>query len=170
MPRPDDPTPRKPPQGLAFGAKRKRDAAGVPFDLSSATGSGAAGPSKRTKTATGDAKGKGRANASAGAIDEEMRRAAAEVMLRMPKPGNGVGVSVKALGKDARVGGGRRDAGLFKVPSVPVRRSASEPDVFGSVPASVGGALDAMVASGEFERENKTVRLYAGILTVYLSV
>lgn len=146
MPRPDDPTPRKPP--ASFGAKRKRDTSGVPFDLSAAVGA------KRTKT--GDAKGKGRA----GAMDEEaMRKAAAEVMLRMPKPGV-KSLNVKALGKDARVGV-KKD--VFKVPSVPVRRTASESDVFGSV---ANGPSDAPGADGGIEKENKMVRRFCSLPTI----
>ena len=133
MPRPDDPTPRKPP--AAFGAgKRKHDSASVPFDLSGVQ-------SKRAKAA--DAKGKGKMD------DEAMRKAAAEVMLKMPKPA--------VLGKDARVGARKdweKDRDVFKVPSVPVRRSASESDVFGAL---AGGPLDPALPDSGIEKENKIV-------------
>ncbi|KAI8978219.1 hypothetical protein BD414DRAFT_524245 [Trametes punicea] len=146
LPRPDDPTPRRPPP--LFGAKRKRDITGLPFDL-------AAGPSEGGKRARTADKGKGKGVLKAGDSDEAMRKAAAEVMLRMPKPGKagaaGAGqlnVSVKALGKDARVGV-KKDA--FKVPHVPVRAGGShagqraEADVFGTVtvePPDVAGEQD----------------------------
>ena len=157
LPRPDDPTPRRPPQ--TFGAKRKRDTSGVPFDLSGSTTS--AEGSKRAKTVS-DAKGKGRASAH----DEALRKAAAETMLRIPKPQRSVAqqVDVKALGKDARVGlrkekDKEKDRDVFKVPSVPARatlaRTASETDVFGSLR---GGPLEGVVGDAAVEKENKTVR------------
>ncbi|KAI0740669.1 hypothetical protein C8Q76DRAFT_641219 [Earliella scabrosa] len=156
LPRPDDPTPRRPPQ--TFGAKRKRDTSGVPFDLSGSTTS--AEGSKRAKTVS-DAKGKGRASAH----DEALRKAAAETMLRIPKPQRSVAqqVDVKALGKDARVGVRKekdkeKDRDVFKVPSVPARatlaRTASETDVFGSLR---GGPLEGVVGDATVEKENKTV-------------
>ncbi|KAI0764370.1 hypothetical protein BD413DRAFT_577422 [Trametes elegans] len=144
LPRPDDPTPRRPPP--AFGAKRKLDTAGISFDL--------ADVAKRTRV--GD-KGKGKALAKESS-EEAMRRAAAEVMLRMPKPGRSSSagqVSVTVLGKDARVGA-KKD--VFKVPSVPVRaarageRVAPEADVFGTVNDE---PPDAPVVDGSLEKENK---------------
>lgn len=160
LPRPDDPTPRRPP--LAFGAKRKRDPSGVPFDLTSNTSES----SKRAKVAEG--KGKGRASAN----DEALRKAAAETMIRIPKPQKGgsggpsssvvAQVNVKALGKDARVGVKRdreKEKDMFKVPSVPARaglaRNGSETDMFGSLR---GGPLEGVMGEGGIERENKTVR------------
>ncbi|TFK93360.1 hypothetical protein K466DRAFT_658598 [Polyporus arcularius HHB13444] len=142
LPRPDDPTPRRPP--LATGSKRARDASGVPFDLSGVAAQGG----KRTKLT--DTKGKGR-------DEDALRKAAAETMLRMPKPQKAAQsvVSVKALGKEARVGV-KRDKDVFKVPRVPSRaglgRSTSEADVFGSLK---GGPLEAVVGNAEIERENK---------------
>ncbi|KAI0366707.1 hypothetical protein BV20DRAFT_1038144 [Pilatotrama ljubarskyi] len=147
LPRPDDPTPRRPPP--TFNVKRKRDMAGLPFDL---TASGV-DSSKRTKT--GD-KGKGKASLGADGSQEAMRKAAAEVMLRMPKPSKNAGatqVSVQALGKDARVGARKE---VFKVPSLPARAggaSRSEPDVFGTVN---GEPPDGATGDGGIERENKT--------------
>lgn len=145
MPRPDDPTPRRPPP--TFGAKRKRDGAGLPFDLTST--------SKRAK---GDEKGKGKASAKDG--EDAVRKAAAEVMLRMPKPGrNGVASAsmpnMKALGKDARVGV-KKD--VFKVPSVPVRsgsgRAGQESDVFGVVS---GEPPDVPMGDDGVHKKNKMV-------------
>ncbi|KAI0800339.1 hypothetical protein C8Q74DRAFT_1190747 [Fomes fomentarius] len=166
LPRPDDPTPRRPP--LAFGAKRKRDPSGVSFDLTSNTSES----SKRAKVAEG--KGKGRASAN----DEALRKAAAETMIRIPKPQKGgsggpsssvvAQVNVKALGKDARVGVRRdreKEKDVFKVPSVPARaglaRNGSETDVFGSLR---GGPLEGVMGEGGIERENKTVRCLAILL------
>lgn len=137
LPRPDDPTPRRPP--AAFGAKRKRDVVGLPFALTA--------DSKRAKTGE---KGKGKAS------DDAMRKAAAEVMLRMPKPGKNAAVPVdlKALGKGARVGV-KKD--VFKIPNVPVRSgSGQEADIF----APVSGEPPDVVMSDagvDTERENKTV-------------
>ncbi len=77
----------------------------------------------------------------------------------MPKPQKAAQsvVSVKALGKEARVGV-KRDKDVFKVPRVPSRaglgRSTSEADVFGSLK---GGPLEAVVGNAEIERENKNV-------------
>ncbi|KAI0628352.1 hypothetical protein C8Q77DRAFT_1022364, partial [Trametes polyzona] len=147
LPRPDDPTPRRPPPTFS-GAKRKRDA--VPFDLTAGTSSDAS-MSKRPKV--GD---KGKSKASANDSEDAMRKAAAEVMLRMPKPGK-TAANVKALGKDARVGV-KKD--VFKVPNVPVRTGSgstraapSEPDVFGSV--GEGERLDVPVGDASVEKENK---------------
>ncbi|RPD69439.1 hypothetical protein L226DRAFT_515765 [Lentinus tigrinus ALCF2SS1-7] len=143
LPRPDDPTPRRPP--LTLGNKRTRDASGVPFDLSGAVTQS----SKRAKLA--DAKGKGR-------DEEALRRAAVDTMLRIPKPQKMAppSLNVKALGKEARVGV-RKDKDVFKVPSVPSRvglgRSTSETDVFGSLK---DGPLEAVIDDAGIERENKT--------------
>ncbi|KAI0718807.1 hypothetical protein C8T65DRAFT_570167 [Cerioporus squamosus] len=151
LPRPDDPTPRRPP--LAVGNKRARDASGVPFDLSGAAAQG----SKRAKLT--DTKGKGR-------DEDALRKAAAETMLRIPKPQKAAQsvVNVKALGKEARVGA-KRDKDVFKVPSVPSRaslgRSTSESDVFGSLK---GGPLEAVVGNAEIERENKNVSEVASVV------
>ncbi|KAI0753452.1 hypothetical protein C8Q80DRAFT_1152256 [Daedaleopsis nitida] len=150
-PPPHDPTPRKPP--LAFGAKRKRDTSGVPFDLTDSK----VESTKRAKTT--DAKGKGRAHGA----DDALRRAAAETMLRMPKPqktasSSATQVDLKALGKEARVGVKKgMDQDVFKVPNVPVRaglgRSASEADVFGSLSGRPPESVDADAA---VEKANKT--------------
>ena len=151
LPRPDDPTPRRPP--LLLGNKRARDASGLPFDLSGAVAQG----NKRAKLS--DTKGKGR-------DEEALRKAAVDTMLRIPKPPkagqSAVGskmVNVKALGKEARVGT-RKDKDVFKVPSVPTRsdlaRSSSEADVFGSLK---GGPLEAAIEDAGIERENKTVTM-----------
>ncbi|KAH9888432.1 hypothetical protein C8Q73DRAFT_710149 [Cubamyces lactineus] len=152
LPRPDDPTPRRPPP--TFGAKRKRDAIGFPFDL-------APGPSESGKRAKTNDKGKGKA-LSKGGDDEAMRKAAAEVMLRMPKPGKtgAAQMNVKALGKDARVGA-RRDKDAFKVPAVPARKGSSrsadhgplEEDVFGTIGGEPPGVV---VGDAAVEKENKT--------------
>ena len=148
LPRPDDPTPRRPP--LAFGvggagAKRKRES--VKFDLSAAADGSA---SKRARDAR-DAKGKGRAI---------------------------VGVDAKALGKDARVGTAKGDVFNFKVPSVPVRRTVSEADVFGGGASAAkrkekekakDGEKKAEEKEGEgegVERENKNVRLLSSVSRV----
>ncbi|KAI0359223.1 hypothetical protein OH77DRAFT_1517774 [Trametes cingulata] len=144
LPRPDDPTPRRPPP--TFNAKRKRDASGLPFNLAASSADG----SKRTKT---NDKGKGKALLAADGSEEAMRQAAAEVMLRMPKPSKSDGaaqVSVKALGKDARVGVRKE---VFKVPSLPVRVSRAETDVFGTVN---GEPPDGTTSDGSIEKENKT--------------
>ncbi|CDO72612.1 hypothetical protein BN946_scf184985.g31 [Trametes cinnabarina] len=155
LPRPDDPTPRKPPP--AFGAKRKRDAVGLPFALPS-------GPSESSKRVKTSEKGKGRAVPKEGTAEEAMRKAAAEVMLHMPKPGKAsagsaqMNVNVKALGKDARVGM-KKDT--FKVPSVPIRagsqrvdqRASTQPDVFGTVS---GEPPDSVTGDANVEKENKT--------------
>ena len=129
-----------------MGAKRKRES--VPFDLSSVQVRGA---SKRARDA--NAKGKGRASAK-GAL--------------------GLDVDAKALGENARVGGAGRQRGgdVFKVPSVPVRRTMLEADVFGGTASSgkgkekgKGGEKDEdkdkeKEAEAEgVERENKNVRL-----------
>ncbi|KAI0667106.1 hypothetical protein C8Q78DRAFT_1082608 [Trametes maxima] len=126
---------------------------GLPFDLTSASSDAG----KRARTTAGD-KGKGKALGRDG-DEEAVRRAAAETMLRMPKPPPGKQVSVKALGKDARVGP-KKD--VFKVPSVPVRTgsgragkdSAQEADVFGTVS---GGAAAAVMGDRvqAVEKENK---------------
>ncbi|KAI0644924.1 hypothetical protein C8Q79DRAFT_1071942 [Trametes meyenii] len=159
LPRPDDPTPRRPP--LNFSAKRKRDAAGLPFDLTAASSDAG----KRVRITAGD-KGKGKALSRDG-DEEAVRRAAVETMLRMPKPPLGKQVSVKALGKDARVGP-KKD--VFKVPNVPERAgsrragqdSAGEPDVFGTVSGGTSGVVTGDVVQ-TVEKENKAslVSLYA---------
>ncbi|OSC98411.1 hypothetical protein PYCCODRAFT_1397057 [Trametes coccinea BRFM310] len=153
LPRPDDPTPRKPPP--TFGAKRKRDVTGLPFAYASA-------PSESNKRIKTGEKGKGKALPKDGDADEAMRKAAAEVMLRMPKPGKATSgsaeVNVKALGKEARVGV-KKDA--FKVPSVPIRTGKARPeervpmeaDVFGTVG---GTPADSAMGDSVIEKENKT--------------
>ncbi|KAI9063718.1 hypothetical protein FKP32DRAFT_1571410 [Trametes sanguinea] len=154
LPRPDDPTPRKPPP--AFGTKRKRDVTGLPFALTS-------GPSESSKRAKTTEKGKGKALLKDGDADEAMRKAAAEVMLRMPKPGKAAAgsaqtnINMRALGKDARVGV-KKDT--FKVPSVPIRagsaraeeRAHADADVFGTIGGDPPGSA---VGDGSIEKENK---------------
>ncbi|KAI0827676.1 hypothetical protein BC628DRAFT_148590 [Trametes gibbosa] len=144
LPRPDDPTPRRPPP--TFGGKRKRDSVGLPFGLTDA--------SKRVK---GNEKGKAKASAKDG--EDAMRKAAAEVMLRMPKPGrNGAApanATMKALGKEARVGV-KKD--IFKVPNLPVRsgsgRADQNSDVFGTVSRE---PPDAAMGDDGVHKENKMV-------------
>ena len=115
------------------------------FDLSGAQGEAA---TKRARDA--NAKGKGRVVGTLG-----------------------LGMDAKALGKDARVGVCKdRGGDVFKVPSVPVRRTMSEADVFGSSATSSkgkerekakteGGETNEKEGEGKgegVERDNKNVR------------
>ncbi|THH23080.1 hypothetical protein EUX98_g8099 [Antrodiella citrinella] len=151
IPRPDDPTPRKPPAYVSGNsAKRKRDLSSTNLDLS--------GSSKR-------AKGKGRAD-----NEDEQVRLARETMLYMPKPG----VSLpRMLGRDVRPG---RSTDEFKIPALP-SRAQSQPvgklngsdvaDVFGSVDSGSvkekEHATDSKPGSDELEKANKTVIKQAAI-------
>ncbi|TBU58473.1 hypothetical protein BD310DRAFT_819387 [Dichomitus squalens] len=86
-------------------------------------------------------------------------------MVRIPRPhllqkvASGSAVAA-ALGKDARVGAGR-DKDVFKVPSVPIRRTASEADVFGSPSVSAGSGSKGKEREKEkvesVERENRNM-------------
>ncbi|PIL32743.1 hypothetical protein GSI_04858 [Ganoderma sinense ZZ0214-1] len=132
LPRPDDPTPRRPPlafggAGAGAGAKRKRES--VKFDLSAAQAAGEGGASKRAR----DAKGKGPA-----------------IVTGL------LGMDAKALGKHARVGVGKgREGDVFKVPSVPVSRTVSEADVFGRGAGSGKGKEKERAKARDGEKEEQ---------------
>jgi len=149
IPRPDDPTPRKPPPAYSLGssAKRKRDLSSANLDFP-----GGAGSSKR-------AKGKDRADDD----DDEQVRMARDVMLHMPKPG----VSLpRILGRDVRPE--KSTSVGFKIPALPAH-AQSQPagkldggnaaDVFGTVEGRNGKerAAEPKPGSDELEKANKTV-------------
>ncbi|CAL1712014.1 unnamed protein product [Somion occarium] len=149
-PRPDDPTPRKPPAHLATSsAKRKRDLSGVKVDLGS--------NAKRAKSKTE-------------MEEDEQVRLAREVMLNMPKPGaSKFGASLpKVLGKDVRTG---KADNVFKVPEVPLwsqsQLDAVETDVFGDVSATMDpkgkGRTTEKPGSDELEKANKIVIKQAAV-------
>ncbi|GBE80860.1 hypothetical protein SCP_0305800 [Sparassis crispa] len=134
-PRPDDPTPRKPPP--LFGAKRKREPSGLRFELGDSA--------KRSKAS--HAKGKG---PSDGALedDEDALERAREVMLHMPRSGPsraGPGKSVRTLGRDARVA--KRD-GEFKVPMLPARLTPLPSEPQSSTAGRSGHTVDGKHRAG----------------------
>ncbi|OBZ69718.1 hypothetical protein A0H81_10078 [Grifola frondosa] len=136
LPRPDDPTPRRPP--LAFGTKRKRELSGPANELDDEI--------KRSKTS-----GKGKA------VEDEAMVRAREVMLHMPKSGPVLVARMQALGKDVRVGNSRSGA-MFKVPRLPARVSSVDggADVFGAVSQVRDGESSASALFDGVEKENKT--------------
>lgn len=139
-PRPDDPTPRKPPASAASnGAKRKRDGSIPSLVL--------VGASKRSKASPEE--------------DEQIRRAR-EVMLNMPKAGPSQPNGLKRARSSKA-----SDASAFKVPSLPARGgslgtipSQSSSDVFGIVSETgkgKGKEAAEQTGSSELEKANKTV-------------
>ncbi|KAH8103552.1 hypothetical protein BXZ70DRAFT_1062885 [Cristinia sonorae] len=162
LPRPDDPTPRKPPAYLSSSstaAKRKRDLSNASLNF----GDGA----KR-------AKGKGKAGEKEeGEEEDEQVRMAREVMLHGPKKMKvDPGVSLpRLLGRDARPGK-NADRDTFKVPAVPttarsqsvLSQTEKNVDVFGTVETGFGGSSGKekekekeKAGSDELEKANKTV-------------
>lgn len=136
LPRPDDPTPRKPSAyALGASAKRKRDPSSTNLDLGEAA--------KRARPSA--VKGKGRAGDEA----DEQIRLAREVMLHIPKPGSSL---PRLLGRDARPG---KSTDVFKVPALPPGRG-TDADVFGTVESSSKKDKD-RPGSDELEKANKTV-------------
>ena len=157
LPRPDDPTPRKPPAQLS-SAKRKRELSAIHFDL----GSGA----KRVK---------GKAEE-----EDEQVRMARDIMLNMPKPG-ALGKDVRMGSK------GDVLFKVPEVPSRSLSRSHSESsvadtDVFGDVSTPLDPKVKSRAppvdkpGSDELEKANKIVCFawvrcldYASHLSVRLS-
>lgn len=139
LPRPDDPTPRKPPAHLlSAGSKRKRDASSASLSFNNGI--------KRAKS--------GYFSANPGDEDEAVRLAR-EVMLRGPQ------ASSQLRGKSA--------ANVFKVPPLPARSGSlntlesgsQSSDVFGSVATlnqkGKGKAASEDVGLSELEKANKMV-------------
>ncbi|TCD64478.1 hypothetical protein EIP91_004039 [Steccherinum ochraceum] len=172
LPRPDDPTPRKPSSYLPSAAgKRKRDVSSAQLDF------GGRGEEKRAK---GLGNGKGKARATGGEENEQVRMAR-EVMLRGPSSSS----LPRLLGRDARPG--RRDDSGFKVPALPLGRTGSfeGADVFGGgeiISGSSGkekqkglGSVSEATekekekerpGSDELEKANKTVIKQAALTTL----
>lgn len=153
IPRPDDPTPRKPSAYLnssgSTNTKRKRDLSSTNPDI------GHADSSKRARSI----KGKGRAGED---DEDEQVKLAREVMLHLPKPVASGSSLPRLLGRDARPG---KSTDTFKVPAVPVRahsqpvgkdNPANHADVFGVEPGAHGSAAE-RPGSDELEKANKTV-------------
>lgn len=134
IPRPDDPTPRKPPAHLLnAGAKRKREASTASLNF----GDGI----KRTKS-----------GCLAEEEDENVKMAR-EIMLRGPP-----------ATQASKLSRGKSSADVFKVPALPIRSgslSTVDTDVFGSVGSvsskGKGSTTSENVGSTELEKANKTV-------------
>jgi hypothetical protein len=133
LPRPDDPTPRRPP--LVFGSKRARTKldAGAAFIAAQGKDKG-----KKTKMSAGAPGGEVRAKALPG------------------KNKTGECSNVARLGSGVRVG--VSEEVVFKVPMVPARKIAAgsgsmEKNSVSNVDTKAGGAID------EIEKANKTVRV-----------
>ncbi|KAI0077201.1 hypothetical protein K474DRAFT_1112134 [Panus rudis PR-1116 ss-1] len=161
IPRPDDPTPRKPPAHLSSGMKRKREPTLTALDFSTSASNASKSNAKRAKSSS----------SLAGEVEEaEEVKFAREVMTKMPGPGTSFSLPPpKVLGREARIGKKERE---FKVPELPRTQSLGgmDGDVFVESPV-VGSNLEYNSSSskgkgkgkaGEKEREREKEKVKPG--------